>query len=141
MGLSAVWGRARGLTERPFEISSLRRAFTADNWWGVAAALWIATGLWRLLAGTEKATSYYLQDVAFRTKMALFLLVFLLEIWPMVTLIRWRGALRKKGTEWRPDPTTARRLGLISYVEVALLVAIVAAAVAMARGYGFHPTR
>jgi hypothetical protein len=36
-----------------------RRAFTADTWWGIAGFLWIATGLWRLLVGTEKPTGYH----------------------------------------------------------------------------------
>ena len=35
------------------------------------AALWIGTGLWRLLAGTEKPTAYYLSIHVFYGKMAL----------------------------------------------------------------------
>ena len=139
IGLGGIWGRARGLAQRPLEMSGVRRAFAADSWWGIAAMLWIATGLWRLFAGTEKATSYYTHDALFLDKMRIFGVIFLLEIWPMITLIRWRGALRRAGDGWRPDETVARRISIISYIQVALLLAMVVAAVSMARGYGYHP--
>jgi murein DD-endopeptidase MepM/ murein hydrolase activator NlpD len=48
----------------------------------------------------------------------------------MVTLIRWRA---KKAA---PNPRDAGRIEVISYVQCALIVAMVAAAVSMARGYG-----
>ena len=71
--------------------------------------------------------------------MRIFGVIFLLEIWPMFTLMRWRGALRRERDAWRPDETVARRISIISYVQVALLVAMVVAAVSMARGYGYSP--
>src|SRR5919206_2160505 len=85
VGLGAVWARARSL-RGPLDAAALRRAFVADAWWGVAAGLWLATGLWRLLAGTEKATGYYLTNHVFFAKMGMFVLVLLLEVWPMATL-------------------------------------------------------
>jgi len=136
IGLGAVWARARALSARPFDVPTARRAFTADNWWGSAAALWITTGLWRLLAGTEKASSYYMHNTVFIAKMTVFVVVLLLEIVPMLTLIRWRRIARREGAAWQPDGSVAARLGLLSYAEAALIVAIVATAVAMARGYG-----
>ena len=56
IGLGAVWARGNALN-RPLDRAAMVRAFHADTWWGIAAVLWISTGLWRLLAGTEKATS------------------------------------------------------------------------------------
>ena len=116
---------------------ALRKALTADNWWGIAAFLWISTGLWRLLGSLEKSTGYYMHSRAFYVKMALFGLVFLLELWPMMTLIRWRAAQRK-GTlppvaELAP---IGKRIARISDVQTLLLLGIVIAAVMMARGYG-----
>jgi murein DD-endopeptidase MepM/ murein hydrolase activator NlpD len=98
----------------------------------VAAGLWLITGLWRLLAGTEKSTSYYLANHVFYLKMGLFLAILALEVWPMMTLMRWRT---KRAT---PNPRDAGRIEVISYVECALVVAMVAAAVTMARGYGMR---
>ena len=136
IGLGSVWARARALGERPLTPSSARRAFTADSWWGAAAALWISTGLWRLLAGTEKATSYYLHNHVFMAKMGFLLLILVLEIAAMVSLMRWRGSARRAGSGWHPDESTAARVRKISYIEVVLVIAMVFAAVSMARGYG-----
>jgi murein DD-endopeptidase MepM/ murein hydrolase activator NlpD len=133
IGLAGVWARARALRDSlrdPEDHGALRRAFIADSWWGVAAGLWLVTGLWRLLAGTEKSTSYYFVNHVFYLKMALFLAVVGLEVWPMMTLMRWRT---KKAS---PNPRDAGRIEVISYVQCALVVAIVLAAVSMARGYG-----
>lgn len=133
IGLGAVWTRARALRALP-EPAALGRAFAADAVWGAAAGLWIATGVWRAFGGLEKGTQYYLQSNAFQAKMGLLALILLLEIVPMVTLIRWRAA-RKKGAE--VDTRDAGRLATISYVQAALVVAMVFAATAMARGLWF----
>jgi peptidoglycan LD-endopeptidase LytH len=133
VGLAGVWARARALRDSlrdPEDHGALRRAFVGDSWWGVAAALWLITGLWRLIAGTEKSTAYYFANHAFYAKMALFLAILALEVWPMMTLLRWRT---KRAA---PNPRDAGRIEVISYVECALVVAVVLAAVSMARGYG-----
>jgi putative membrane protein len=136
IGLGAVWTRARALGERPFDRGSARRAFAADGWWGFAAVLWIATGLWRLLAGTEKATGYYLANHIFIAKMGFLAAILLLELWPAITLVRWRRKAARSGASWSPDSSSAARLQAISYLEAVLVVAMVGAAVLMARGYG-----
>lgn len=59
IGLGAIHGRGRALNALAADPGALRRAFAADSWWGIAAVLWIGTGLWRVLAGTEKTPSYY----------------------------------------------------------------------------------
>ena len=89
LGLGAIWARARALA-RATAGKDLARVFVADNLWGLAAILWIGTGLWRAFGGLEKGTAYYLHDRAFYVKMGLLILILLLEIWPMITLIRWR---------------------------------------------------
>ena len=130
-----MWARARALNDslrNPEDPRAIRRALVGDAWWGIAAGLWITTGLWRLLAGTEKAPSYYVASNAFAIKMGLFLVVVALEIWPSTTLMRWR---RKKAD---PDPRDVGRIEIISYVQVALVVAMVLAATSMARGVGMR---
>jgi putative membrane protein len=135
IGLAAVWIRATSLWSLADD-RALPRAFAADTAWGTAAVLWVATGLWRLLAGTEKATSYYMHNDAFMAKMTLLVVILLLEIWPVLTLTRWRVA-RAKGTfELAGHTAPARRIAVISGIEAALVAAMVMLAVAMARGYG-----
>ena len=141
IGLGAVWARARALGERPLDRHAARRAFAADGWWGIAAVLWLATGLWRLLAGTEKATAYYLSNHVFMAKLGFFAAILLLELWPALTLIRWRRAAARGGSSWTPHAPSAARIRVISYLEAALLIAMVCASVLMARGYGAMSSR
>ena len=145
IGLWAVFARGEALKAAARELpatDALRRAFKADTHWGVAAALWLATGLWRYLGSTEKSTDYYNSNHIFLTKMALFVIVIGLEIGPMMTLIRWRRVLGGAGSA--PNAAgrdvigsqRARRMATISYVEGAIVTVMILTAVAMARGYG-----
>ena len=141
IGMGAIYARARAMQKVGTVPDALRRASAADAWWGAAALLWLTTGLWRALAGTEKASEYYWSNHVFNAKMGMFALVFLLELWPMVTLVRWRRQLGSDGgaTLVAADATVAaraRRIARISDVQLLLLLGIVLAAVMMARGYG-----
>ena len=136
IGFAAVVMRASALRVRPLTPATLRRAFTADAWWGLAAVLWLSTGLWRLLGQTEKDVRYYMQNGAFHAKMGLFLVVLLLELWPMITLIRWRRSAARGGASWVPPEHAARRVAGISTLEAAIVLFIVLAANLMARGFG-----
>jgi putative membrane protein len=135
LGLGAVWVRGRALSSRLDE-RGLHSVFLADMWWGIAAFLWIGTGLWRLLAGLEKNTGYYFQNHFFLTKMAFLAIILLLEVWPMITLIRWRRQVMA-GT--LPVTGAAPALARISFVQAVLVVLMVFLASAMARGYGVSP--
>ena len=132
IGLGAVWARHRAL-RAPLDAAGLRRVFYADTWWGVAALLWIATGLVRAFGGLEKGTAYYLQNHVFWLKMAALAVVLALEVWPMMTLIRWRI---RRGHGQPIDTAAAGRLAWISAVQAGLVVVMVLAATAMARGFG-----
>ena len=132
IGLGAVWARGRALAFR-LDGAGLRSVYLADNLWALAAALWLGTGLWRLLAGIEKNTSYYLHNHAFLGKMAFFAIILALEIWPMITLIGWR---RRAALGEQPDTRTAPLLARISYVQAGIVIVMIFLAAAMARGYG-----
>ena len=136
IGLGAVVNRGLALLEAPTE-GSMRRIFRDDALWGIAAGIWIGSGLWRLLAGTDKATSYYLSNHVFYAKMGFLALILALEIWPMITLIRWRMARgRGRPVEEVASPVVAQRMATISFLEAALVACMVIAAVLMARAYG-----
>ena len=132
IGLGSVWARARAF-RGPFDTPGFKRLFEADAWWGIAALFWIATGLARLFGGFEKGTNYYLSNHLFMAKMGLLVLILLLELSPMITLIRWRGQVKKGLT---PDTSAAARLATISVIQALLVIAMVIAATGMARGYG-----
>ena len=111
----------------------MKRLLAADNVWGIAALLWIATGLLRAFGGLEKGTAFYLNSILFWVKMALFFAILLLEIRPMLTFIRWRRDLARGRT---PDTRTARALYRLTHAQMGLVVVMVFVAAFMARGYG-----
>ena len=132
IGLPAVV--LRGLALRgPLDPPAFRLLFTADNAWGVAAALWLVTGLLRAFGGLDKGTPFYLGSRLFWLKLALFATVLALEAWPMMVLIRWRRQ-RQRGES--PETSRARTLYVINHVEMILVVGIVFVASFMARGFG-----
>jgi putative membrane protein len=135
-GPASVYVRGRALSERPLTIASVSRAFVADSWWGGAAGLWIITGLWRLFEGTEKETGYYFGNRLFMAKMSILVVILVLEIRPMIILSRWRKALKKSAETWSPDERATAWIPKTSYIQVALVLMMVVAAVAMARWYG-----
>ena len=109
---------------------------TAPRWlswsiWGIAALLWIGTGLWRAFGGLEKGADYYVAQPAFHLKMGLLILILLLEAWPMVTLIQWRI---QSGKGRSLNTGRAGTFAAISYFQALLVVLMVFAATAMARG-------
>ncbi|HEY7039255.1 MAG TPA: DUF2214 family protein [Methylomirabilota bacterium] len=132
VGLPAVFLRGRAF-KGALDGDGLRRLLAADNVWGVAAVLWIVTGLLRVFGGLEKGTEFYLQSRLFWVKMALFASVLLLEIRPMVTLIRWRMQLARGRAV---DTSPARTLYTINHAELAIVVIMVFVASFMARGFG-----
>ena len=134
LGLGAVRARASSL-RGPLDIATIRRAFAADAGWGIAAAIWISTGLWRLLASTEKATEYYMTNRFFMWKMGLLALILVLEIRPMLTLIKWRRSASKGELDFQALTSDAKRIATVSNIQSGLVVVMVALAVLMARGY------
>jgi putative membrane protein len=130
IGLPAVFLRGRAL-KGSLDDAGLRRLFAADSAWGVAAALWVATGLLRAFGGLEKGSAFYLQSPLFYLKMALFLAIVALEVWPMITFIAWRNAHRRGA---RLDTSQAPALFRVTYIQLALTVVMVFVASAMARG-------
>ncbi len=129
LGLGAVFARGRALGGR-LDDAGWRRLLAADNAWGIAAGLWIASGLARVFFGGKEA-SFYWRNGFFWIKMALFGLVFVLELAPMTTFIRVRAAQRRRTPLPQFSAETYRR---INTAETALVVAIVVVAAFMARG-------
>lgn len=132
VGLGAVWTRGRAL-RGSLDPATLRRVFAADAWWGVAALIWLGTGLWRAFGGLEKGSAYYLSNHVFWLKMTLFLAIVLLELKPATTLTRWRAQVRRGQPV---DTTAAPGMVRISVIQAVLVICIVFAATALARGFG-----
>lgn len=131
IGIAAVYARWRALRSVN-STDGTGSVFHADNWYGVAAIGWVVTGLWRAFGGLEKGTDHYLENHWFIGKMGLFALVFLLELHPMITLIRWRRSIKRGGSL---DLTSAPLLARLTALQLPLLVLMVFMATALARGW------
>ena len=92
IGLGSVLMRGRALRSPTFDREAIRRVLATDNVWGIAALLWIGTGLTRVLAGLDKETDFYVHNGLFWVKMGLLALLLALETRPMITFVRWRLA-------------------------------------------------
>ena len=133
IGFYSIWARANALKKLK-DKEGLSEVFKADNFWGLAAGAWIITGLLRAFGGLEKGTEYYLHSTAFIIKMSLFLLVFIIELKPMITLIQWRIKLKKGQAV---DLSQAYSFGLLSQIQLGLLAVTILFAVALAHGVWF----
>ena len=131
LGLGAVWSRGRALRALTREPQAIARVLAADSAWGIAALLWIGSGLTRVLGGLDRDTGFYVHNGFFWTKMAVFGLVFGLEMGPMITFVRWRMARARGAT---PETRRAAMLARINDAEMVLIVVIVFIAAMMARG-------
>ena len=132
IGLGAIWARSRAL-RAPLDAAAIRRVLQADTWWGIAALVWISTGLVRAFAGFEKGTTYYIHNHLFLMKMGLLVGILILEVGPIVTFGAWRRQL-SRGTA--VDTSKAERFAGTSTLQVVLVLLMVIAATGMARGYG-----
>jgi putative membrane protein len=129
LGAGGIFARGRALAH-PLDDAGWNRLLAADNVWGLAALLWIASGLGRVFLG-GKEPAFYWRNGFFWLKIALFGMVFILELAPMTTFIRVRNA-RRRHVPLPSFPIDAYRR--INAIELALVVAIVFVAAFMARG-------
>jgi putative membrane protein len=137
IGFGAVFARGRRLRDlrrTPEDPGVLSRLLQADALWGLAALLWIGTGFLRVFGGSEKQPGFYLRNGFFWIKMALFLLVFVLEIRPMVTFARWRKARNRNASPVSASGASLSRLIAVNDAETVIVVVIPFAAALMARG-------
>ena len=131
LGFWAVLTRGTAFSRLAAGTGEVRRVLMADNLWGVSAVILLVSGGLRAFGGYEKGTDYYLHQPLFHLKMTLFILILLLEIVPMVNLIKWRIALARGSAI---DIRRAKLFARISHVEALLVLLMVVAATGMARG-------
>jgi putative membrane protein len=122
------------LTAGPIDDRMALRIVRIDAWYGIVAALVIAAGLLRVFFGA-KGYEYYVANIFFWAKMALFVAVALLSVAPTYRYTVWRRRVRADPS-FRPPKDEISQLRGVLYVEAALFALIPLCAAAMARGYG-----
>jgi putative membrane protein len=113
---------------------SARRLQVADAIVGVSALIVLVVGFLRVFY-FEKGSAYYFHNGAFIAKISLFVLVALLSIYPTVTFLSWRPAM-KEGRLPAVDLAKVRRVRAVIHWELAGAVLIILCAALMARGIG-----
>jgi putative membrane protein len=108
---------------------SARRAAAVDALYGTSAGILLVVGLLRVFY-FEKGVAYYFHSAPFIAKLALFVCVGLLSIYPTLAFRRWR---RDPGAA----QATIRSVRRIVHLQLAGVALILLLAAMMARGVGF----
>lgn len=117
-----------------FTLDSARRLLGADRIYGIAAGVILIVGGLRV-SFFEKTPAYYSHSGPFILKIALFIAVGLLSIWPTLKFLSWRRALAQ---DELPPVTVETLVSLrrIVHLELILVAAIILCAALMAKGVG-----
>lgn len=134
LALWAVLTRGKAFSQLSAGTGEVKRVLLADNLWGLSALTLLITGAMRAFGGYEKGSDYYLHQPLFHLKMTLFVLILLIELAPMITLIKWRIASSRGAAL---NTKRAKLYARISHVEALLLILMMVAATGMARGVTF----
>jgi putative membrane protein len=115
-------------------LDDARRLQVADRWYGIAAGVLLVVGFVRVFQ-FEKGSSYYFHNTFFLLKIALFVAVGLISVYPTVRFIAWSKLTRQGQAPQLAEPEF-KRLRQALGVELLLLLGIVLCASLMAKGLG-----
>ena len=113
-------------------IQSARSVLRMDMAYGIAALVLLVVGFVRVFH-TEKGSMYYFASGPFLVKLALFIAVGLLSIYPTLKFMGWRKAVREQRVP-DFDMGTRRRVRMLIHIELTLILVIILMAIMMARG-------
>jgi len=114
----------------------VQRLVLADRGFGLAAGAVVAAGVLRLVFGA-KPWAFYAHNPAFHAKIALFVGVGIISIWPTRAFLRWRKAALADA-DFRVGASEWQRVKRLVLVEIHLIALIPLLAVLMARGIGYR---
>jgi putative membrane protein len=110
----------------------IERLARVDLLYGVSALAVLATGVARTWWGI-KGTAWYWSQPLLHLKLTLFVVVAALSVFPTLSYLRWRKALRERGA--LPTEAEVRKTRRLVMIEAHLIALIPIAAVFLARGY------
>jgi putative membrane protein len=121
----------KGLT-----VEEARRIQRVDLAYGISAGLLIVVGLLRVFV-YEKGSAFYLNNPIYWTKMALFVIVGLLSIYPTIRFRKWETTVRENRPPEILDDEH-KRIRQLLWLQVIGLGLILLVAPMMARGIGMN---
>ena len=111
----------------------VERLAKVDRIYGIAALAVLATGVTRTLLGV-KGTAWYWSNPLLHMQLTLFVVVGVISIFPTLTFLRWRKAVRADGS--LPNEAQIARARRLVMVQAHIIAVIPLLAVFLARGYG-----
>ena len=115
------------LVRQELNTATARRLAVADLVVGISAGVLLVVGMLRVFY-FEKGAAFYFHNAAFIAKLALFVVVALLSVYPTLKFFAWRK---------NPDASAVPLVRRILHLELAGIVLILLCAALMARGIGF----
>jgi putative membrane protein len=123
------------LLKQELTVSSARSILRMDMVYGIAATVLLIVGFVRVFH-TDKGEAYYFASGTFLGKLALFIIVGVLSVYPTMKFLGWRKALREQRVP-ALDAGTRRRVRMLIHIELTLIFVIILLAIMMARGIGY----
>ena len=117
-------------------VEEARRIQRVDLWYGISAGLLVVVGLLRVFY-FEKGVAFDAANLMFWVKMALFVIVGLLSIYPTIRYVKWNPILAENRSPEIPD-AEYKYIRLLLLLEIIGLALILFAAPAMARAIGMN---
>ena len=111
----------------------VERLAKVDLVYGIAAIMVLATGVARTVWGV-KGTAWYWTNPLLHVKLTLFIVIGIVSIFPTMTYLRWRKALRAGGSV--PSEGEIKKTRKLVMVQAHLIALIPLVAVFLARGFG-----
>ena len=116
-------------------VRTARTLMIADAAYGASAGILLVVGLLRVFY-FEKGAYYYFHSLPFIVKLALFVVIGLLSIYPTREFVSWRKAL-KAGKVPVVSEISLRRVRSIVHYELIAVVLLILCAALMARGVAY----
>lgn len=133
-GLVAIVAGQLLLLRPGLDKSVATRIASLDLAYGIAAGLILAAGFSRVFFGA-KDPDYYLGNLVFWAKIAVFLAIGALSLVPTLRFLTWRRALRAN-PDWAPSEAEVSSIKRYVHAEAGLIVLLPILGAALARGYG-----
>ncbi len=111
----------------------VERLARVDMVYGIAAVAVLATGFARTWWGI-KGTVWYWTNPLLHVKLALFIIIGVISIFPTLTYVRWRKTLRSSGS--LPAEADIRKTRKLVMIQAHIIAVIPLVAVFFARGFG-----
>lgn len=117
-------------------LSQYKALGTVDLIYGISAVVVLVTGLLRWFV-YGKGAEFYTKNPVFHTKVTLFVIIFIISIFPTIRFIRWSRKARR-GEDPQPDARTVKKQLMLIRIQLLLLAIIPLLAVLVARGVGLR---